>query len=139
MHETGVIVDPHAWLFAGTHVRAGQHLPGLIGSETDAVQLGYPTPRPIEVLLHSPTDCPNGTPPYADSTYYVAPSGAGVFDAGTIAWSCAVGPNCPPVTALTHRVVRKVTDNLLTAFAKGPAGSAHPAHDNLARLGIAGG
>lgn len=137
-HLPGVVVDPVRWLFAGTHVRAGQRLPGLIGTETDAVQLGYPTPRPIEVLLHSPTDCPNDTPGFADTSYYVAHSGAGVFDAGTIAWSCAVARVCPPVSGRTHRVVRAVTDNLLTAFAKGPAGREHPARDNLAQLGISG-
>lgn len=38
----------------------------------------------------------------------------------------------------THRVVRMLTDKLLTAFADGPAGRIHPARDNLARLGIAG-
>lgn len=135
-HVPGEVVDPVRWLFAGTHVRPGQRLPGLIGTETDAVQLGYPTPRPIQVLLHSPTDCPNDTPAFADASYYVARSGAGVFDAGTIAWSCAVARRCPPVSRRTHRVVRTVTDNLLTAFAKGPAGRAHPAHDNLAKLGI---
>lgn len=136
-HEPGVVVDPAGWLFAGTGMRAGDQLPGLIGTETDAVQLGYPTPRPIEVLLHSPTDCPNDTPAFADTTYYTAPSGAGVFDAGTIAWTCAVGRACSAVSGPTHRVVRTVTDNLLTAFAAGPAGSRHPAHDDLARLGIA--
>jgi hypothetical protein len=137
-HVAGVVADPVRWLFAGTHVHTGTRLRGLIGTETDAVQLGYPTPRPIQVLLHSPTDCPNDTPPYADTSYYVARSGAGVFDAGTIAWSCAVGTNCQPVSRRTHRVVRTVTDNLLRAFAQGPAGRAHPAHDNLAQLGIAG-
>lgn len=137
-HVPGVIVDAERWLFAGAHVHVGEKLPGLIGTETDAVQPAYPTPRPIEVLLHSPTDCPNDTPAFADASYYVAPSGAGVFDAGTIAWSCAVAPSCPPVTARTHQVVRTVTDNLLTAFAKGPAGREHPAHDNLVQLGIIG-
>ena len=135
-HETGVVVDPVRWLFAGSGVRVGVRLPGLIGTETDAVQLGYPTPRPIQVLLHSPTDCPNDTPSFADTTYYTSPRGAGVFDAGTIAWACAVAPTCPAVDGPTHRVVRRVTDNLLTAFAAGPAGTRHPAHDNLAQLGI---
>jgi hypothetical protein len=135
-HEPGIVVDPVRWLFAGTHVRAGARLPGLIGTETDAVQLGYPTPRPIQVLLHSPTDCPNDTPAYADTTYYVASSGAGVFDAGTIAWSCAVASICPAVSRHTHRIVRTVTDNLLAVFAAGPAGVRHPAHDNLSRLAI---
>jgi N,N-dimethylformamidase beta subunit-like protein len=137
-HVAGVVADPVPWLFAGTSAHVGERLPGLIGTETDAVQLGYPTPRPIQVLLHSPTNCPNDAPAFADATYYVASSGAGVFDAGTIAWSCAVGPSCPPVRGQTHRVVRTVTDNLLTSFARGPAGYAHPAHDNLAHLHISG-
>ena len=137
-HEPGVVVDPVRWLFAGAHVHVGDRLPGLVGTETDAVQLGYPTPRPMQVLLHSPTDCPNGTPSFADTTYYTAPSGADVFDAGTIAWSCAVASICSAVRGVTHRVVRAVTDNLLTAFAAGPAGLLHPARDNLVRLGISG-
>ncbi len=131
----GVIVDPGNWLFAGTHVTAGMQLPGLVGPETDAVQLGYPTPRPIEVLLHSPTHCPNDTPTHADASYYVARSGAGVFDAGTIDWVCAIDAECYG-SGPTQRVVRQVTDNLLTAFARGPVGRTHPAHDNLAALGI---
>jgi hypothetical protein len=32
--------------------------------------------------------------------------------------------------------VRTVTDNLLHAFARGPAGHRYPARDNLAALGI---
>ncbi|HEV7192558.1 MAG TPA: N,N-dimethylformamidase beta subunit family domain-containing protein, partial [Jatrophihabitantaceae bacterium] len=90
----GVIADPANWLFAGTHVTMGEHLTGLVGPETDAVQLGYPTPRPIEVLMHSPTQCPHNSPSHADVTYYVARSGAGVFDAGTIDWTCIVGSSC---------------------------------------------
>lgn len=133
----GVVVDPHSWLFDGTNVTTGQQLPGLIGPEIDAVQPGFPTPRPIEVLLHSPVRCPDNLPPYADASYYVARSGASVFDAGTIRWACAVRGDCyglvPPVTG---RVVQTVTDNLLRAFAAGPAGREHPAEDNLARLGI---
>lgn len=135
----GVIVDPGNWLFAGAHVSSGQRLPGLIGPETDAVQLGNPTPRPIEVLLHSPTHCPGNTPPDADTSYYVAPSGAGVFDAGTMDWACAISGHCDqsaPITGSTQRVTRQVTDNLLTTFALGPAGRRHPAHDNLLALGI---
>lgn len=117
-----VIADPHSWLFHGVHVSAGEQLPGLIGPEIDAVQPGYPTPHPIEVLLHSPVDCPNGIPAYADASYYLAPSGAGVFDAGTIRWACAVYGDCDGrVAPATGLVVRTVTDNLLRAFAAGPA------------------
>jgi hypothetical protein len=137
-NEPGVVVDPHNWLFAGIRVHAGEQLPALIGYEVDAVQPQYPTPHPIEVLLHSPTHtCPGGVPPYADSTYYVAPSGAGVFDAGTVDWACAVGDACvkSPVPALTAAVVRMVTDNLLRAFAQGPAGRRYPVRGTGAASG----
>lgn len=136
-HEDGVVADPVPWLFAGTHPHRGDTFRGLIGTETDAVQLAYPTPRPIDVVLHSPIDCPGNDPAYADTTYYVAASGAAVFDAGTIAWSYATGPrSAAPITVRTHRAVRRITDNVLRAFARGPAGRAHPAHDDLRRLGI---
>lgn len=134
-HAPGVVADADSWFFAGTRVRDGEQLPGLIGPEVDAVQPAYPTPRPIQVVLHSPVDCPSGAPPAADATYYVARSGAGIFDAGTIAWACAVGPRCSaPISGPTHRVVRQVTDNVLTAFARGPAGGVHPAQDDLSTL-----
>lgn len=134
--KTGaVVVDPAGWLFAGTGVTRGTRLPGLIGPETDRVQLNYPTPRPIEVLLHTPFYCPRGWRSFADTTYYTAPSGAGVFDAGTIDWACDISGGCR-ATRFTARVVRRVTDNLLLVFSRGPAGGIEPAHDNLAALRI---
>lgn len=136
--DSGVVVDPTNWLFTGAHVSRNEKLPGLIGPESDAIQLPFPTPRPIQVLLHSPTHCPGRIPADADTSYYVARSGAGVFDAGTNDWVCAVDPTCHGhVSGPTHTVIRKVTDNVLQAFARRAAGRLHPAHDNLAALGIA--
>lgn len=136
--SSGIIVDPTNWPFTGAHVSQGEKLPGLIGPESDAIRLGFPTPRPIQVLLHSPTHCPGGIPAHADTSYYVALSGAGVFDAGTNDWVCAVDPTCHgQFSGPTHAVIRQVTDNVLKAFARRGAGRPHPAHDNLAALGIA--
>lgn len=134
----GVVADPSSWLFAGLHLGAGEHLPNLLWHEVDAVQLAFPTPRPIEVLLHSPVRCRHHARlDHAESTYYVAPGGAGVFDAGTMGWACAIDDSCEePVAARTRAVVRAVTDTLLRAFARGPAGRAHPAFDNLGVVGI---
>ena len=75
-----------------------------------------------------------GTPLIVQCT---AHSGAGVFDAGTIAWACAVNGRCGyPVSGVTVRVVRAATANVLRAFAVGPAGWQHPAVDNLTDVGI---
>ncbi|HKC28642.1 MAG TPA: N,N-dimethylformamidase beta subunit family domain-containing protein, partial [Jatrophihabitans sp.] len=135
----GIVVAPNSWIFAGTGVGAGQALPGLIASETDAVEPADPTPRPLEVLLHSPVTCPSGGPSVADTTYYTAPSGAGVFDAGTIAWACAINARCVhAVPPQTEDVVRHATDNILLAFAADPAGYQFPAQDNLAALHVSG-
>jgi hypothetical protein len=115
----GYVSSPQSWVFNGTGVVLGTALPGLVGPEIDAVQPSYPTPAGIQVLLHSPVSCPGGDPAYQDTSYYVAPSGAGVFDAGTIDWACDVGGNCY-ADDTTTRVIRQVTDNVLTRFAEGP-------------------
>ena len=122
-HAPGVVVQPSSWLFARTGVRAGTILPGLVGDEYDRVQPGAPRPPRVQVLLHSPVRCRG--PSFADTTYYTAPSGAGVFDAGTGSWVCQLARACTegrrsPVTA---RVVRAVTVKLLRRFAGGPAGA----------------
>ncbi|MEP6660987.1 MAG: N,N-dimethylformamidase beta subunit family domain-containing protein [Acidimicrobiales bacterium] len=121
------IVDPENWVFAGTHVRKGAVMRGLIGSEYDRVYPGRGAPKNLEVLSHSFIPC-RGRPSYANSSYYSAPSGAGVFATGTIKWVCAIDATCTkaPVPAF----VRQVTINVLEAFAAGPAGSAHPSKPN---------
>jgi hypothetical protein len=126
-----VAADQANWLLSGI-VADGQVLPGMVGNEYERVDLRVPTPRPIEVLFHSPVTC-GGRPDFADATYYTTPSGAAVFSAGTQYWICGLDPACDPVNS---PVIDAITTRLLTAFAHGPAGAAHPAVDNLDRLGI---
>jgi hypothetical protein len=123
-----VVVDPGSWLFSGLGLSAGSRLPGLVGSEYDRVYLGAPTPRPIEVLTHSPLVC-DGRADAADAAYYTTRSGAAVFDSGTSDWIAALNSPTPAV----RRVVTAVTTRLLRAFAAGPAGRVHPARDTAAR------
>jgi hypothetical protein len=123
-----VVVDPGSWLFTGLGLSAGSRLPGLVGSEYDRVYLGAPTPRPIQVLTHSPVRC-DGRSDSADAAYYTTRSGAGVFDSGTSDW--VAGLDSP--TPVVRRVVTAVTTRLLAAFATGPAGRAHPARDTAPR------
>jgi hypothetical protein len=131
-HADMVAADPGSWLLAGL-VQQGQVLPGLIGNEYERVDLRVPTPRPIEVLFHSPVICQHRHD-FADATYYSAPSGAGVFSAGTQYWICALEPGCQGHDS--SAVIGAITTRLLTAFAQGPAGRAHPAEDDVTRLGI---
>jgi N,N-dimethylformamidase beta subunit-like, C-terminal len=140
-HAPGVVVQPSSWLLAGTGVRAGTLLPGLVGDEYDRVQPDAPRPPGVEVLLHSPVHCSGAAvrgPSFADTTYYTAQGGAGVFNAATSSWVCQLSRACAPGrrSAVTARVVRTVTVNLLRVFARGPAGQRHPSRSNLARLGL---
>jgi hypothetical protein len=128
-----VVATPGAWMFAGTGVAKGTRLPGLVGIEYDRVNPDWPVERPIQVLSHSPLTC-RGVNSYADSAYYTHASGAGVFNTGTMRW---VGSFIPAhyagfgVGRRTGAFVRRVSANLLRAFADGPAAAKYPAHDNL--------
>ena len=71
--------------------------------------------------------------------YYTTPGGAGVFNAGTLGFEPRLGPVCPPerITPTEWECqLRQMMANIVTEFAKGPAGRAHPARNNLAELGI---
>jgi hypothetical protein len=130
-----VVFDPASWLLAGTGAKAGQSFKGLVGVEYDRVVADGTTPHPIQAISHSPITC-RGKASYSDAAYYTVPSGAGVFSTGTMRWNCALidGGCTDKLDAAAHAFAQKVTANVLLAFAAGPAGTAHPAVDNTARL-----
>ncbi len=130
-----VVGAPDAWMLAGTGVRQGDRFPALVGIEYDRVTPGYPVERPIQVLSHSPLVC-NGVASFADSAYYTHAGGAGVFNVGTMRWVESFGPPLYHwgLNRASGRFTRRVTANVLRAFAEGPAAARHPARDNLARI-----
>ncbi|MGW0803050.1 N,N-dimethylformamidase beta subunit family domain-containing protein [Nonomuraea sp. NPDC002799] len=110
--------SPGHWIFEGAK---GRRFPGMLGVETDRVSRG--SPDGVQVLAESPLTC-GGRATVSHSTYYTAPSGAGVFASGTMRWVCALrGRRCGHgVTEAAAAFTRRSTINLLTRFAKGPAG-----------------
>lgn len=135
-----VVGEPGHWLFAGTGVQAGDSFAHLVGVEYDRVNTGFDTPRPIEILAHSPVVC-EGRKSFSDTAFYRAPSGAGVFASGTMRWveSLDAGGDGSSgadhaMDARTGAMTQRVTENLLRAFAAGPAGAAHPPQDNVAAV-----
>jgi hypothetical protein len=133
-----VIADASAWMFAGTGVTSGQRWPKVVSEEYDRVTPSAPTPDSIQVLAHSPLNC-RGNDSFSDMAYYTAPSGAGVFNSGTLGFEPRLGPVCPPerlTPAEWECQLRQMMANIVTEFAKGPAGRTHPARNNLAELGI---
>jgi hypothetical protein len=127
-----VVHTPGAWMFRHTGVRVGTTFDNLIGVEYDRVTPGYPIERPIEVLSHSPLVC-KGVNSFADSAYYTHKGGAGVFNVGTMRWVEAFGAPTYNwgISSATERFTKRVTANVLQAFADGPAAHKYPAHDNL--------
>ncbi|GAA2276704.1 hypothetical protein GCM10010149_19840 [Nonomuraea roseoviolacea subsp. roseoviolacea] len=123
---------PNHWIFAGTH---GTSFPGMAGVETDRVSPG--SPRDVEVLAESRFSC-GGRATVSNSTYYTAPSGAGVFASGTMRWVCGMrGRQCGHgVPESAAAFTRRATTNLLTRFARGPAA---PPAQGVGRRALTGG
>jgi hypothetical protein len=126
-----VVADASNWLFARTGVSNGTQLASVAGQEFDGVTPTRPTPRPMTILFHSPETC-YGRAQTQDSTYYTAPSGAGVLDVGAFYWDCAIGNSCPVrIDANTTAMITQITTTFLVAAAAGPLGRTHKAVDNV--------
>ncbi|MFF3897321.1 N,N-dimethylformamidase beta subunit family domain-containing protein [Streptomyces sp. NPDC001812] len=132
-----VVHNADHWLFAGTGVKRGDSFTHLVGVEYDRVTPGSLPDAPIEIVAHSPLVC-NGRRSHSDSAYYTMPSGAGVFASGTMRWveglmagTVENGRN-HGMDARTGAFVTRTTENLLRAFAEGPAAGTRPApRDNV--------
>jgi hypothetical protein len=119
------------WLYEGTGVRAGDGFDHLVGVEYDRVTPAAPVPEPLEITAHSPLVC-NGERSHSDSAYYTVPSGAGVFATGTMRWvealmaGTADGGRDHGMDGRTRAFVTRTSENLLRAFAEGPAAGRRP-------------
>ena len=126
-----VVASPRWWGFRGAGVSGGTGSPDWSARRPTASTRPGTLPRPLQILSHSPYSC-GGVTTAAESVYYTAPSGAGVFNAGTLRWGCAMVDRCErPLGARTARFVEVVTGNVLRGFASGPAERRHPAEDNV--------
>ena len=124
------LVNTGNWVFAGTGATDGQSIPDVIGIEFDELAPASVTPPAVEVLASSPVTC-QGTHYKHAMSYYSNAAGAGVFATGTINWNCAIDGSCGALDE--SAVVRGVTENVLRAFAAGPAGVIHPSVSNAAQ------
>ncbi|GAA3039286.1 N,N-dimethylformamidase beta subunit family domain-containing protein [Streptomyces glomeratus] len=126
-----VVQTADHWLYEGTGVRPGDGFAHLVGVEYDRVIPGSPVPAPLEITAHSPLVC-GGRRSHSDSAYYAVPSGAGVFATGTMRWVEALMAGTPDggrdhgMDARTRTFVTRTTENLLRAYALGPAARHRP-------------
>lgn len=126
-----VVSDASSWVFAGTGLKNGAHVPVTVGTEYDRYDPSVPGPADVEVLAHSPVRC-HGKSSYSDVTYYTVPNGGGVFASGTNWWISKLNP---PGPGNPHEpAIITMTLNVLQVFGSGPAGRSHPSVANWRQL-----
>lgn len=114
-----VCAQPAHWIFAGTGMKKGEAIPGMIGWEYH----GDPAPIPGLEVVGEGTAWQGGVrPQHWTATIYPGPKGNYVFNAATIWW--AQGLSRPPghLIPWSHwsrphgpdARVQKITENLLT-------------------------
>lgn len=126
-----VVADASSWIYFGTGLKNGDHVPITVGTEYDRYDPSVPGPSDVEVLAHSPVRC-HGKASYADVTYYTVPNGGGVFASGTNWWISKLNPAGP---GNPHEpAIIAMTINVLRVFGSGPASRSHPSVANWQRL-----
>jgi hypothetical protein len=111
-----VVQNSSHWAYAGTGLKDGDKVPGMVGYEMDRFVSNYPAPNSTNqtLLSWSPFINYNGAANYSNSSIYQAPSGAWVFATGTQSWSWMLDPWMPG-----DQRIRQMTANILNAFVLG--------------------
>ncbi len=116
-----IVTRPEHWMFAGTSMKKGDRIPGLVGWEFH----GEPADIPgLEIVAQGPTWTGGETESHYTATIYPGPKGNLVFNASTIFWS--QGLSSPPGHMLpyTHNGrphgpdprVQRITRNVFERF-----------------------
>ena len=118
-----IVTRPDHWLFAGTSMRKGDRIPGLVGWEFHGEPANI---RGLEVVAEGTTYNGGGRDAHWMSTIYPGPKGNHVFNASTIWW--AQGLSSPPGHMLPYSHfgrphgpdvrVQRITRNLFERFLK---------------------
>jgi hypothetical protein len=118
------------WLFAGTGISTATVIPGIVGYELDARTAA--SPRGTKVIGRGTAPCmgvekgepfPDLGESVAQTTLYTAPSGAIVFNTGTLGWELGLEPvpsASPEAPAAPNRFVVAITRNLLAHVLAAP-------------------
>jgi Domain of unknown function (DUF4347)/Domain of unknown function (DUF4082) len=109
--------DPY---YAGTGLRNGDSIPGLVGYEWDAVVNNGFTPTGLVVLSQSPV-VPDGVAPLlpagtntnvSNAVRYKAASGAKVFSTGSVQWAWGLDDDLVTIPRRSP-LIQKITANVL--------------------------
>ena len=137
LHVGFRVADASAWVFAGTGLRNGEVIPGVIASDVDKFDGAYGQPANDQIFGHSPIPASLGQTSigafFSDMTYYTdASTGAGVLDTGTNNWIPALDDRsgCHPGGICEATMVQRITGNILKIFGQGPAARLQPSVPN---------
>jgi hypothetical protein len=100
-----IVQNASAWPYAGTGVKDGDAIPGIVGYETDRTSQNGATPPGIVVLAHSPVVDVSGRADFHEAVVRDVPGGGFVFAAGTIEWAWGLSRSADPR-------VQRITDNV---------------------------
>ena len=137
LHVGFKVADAAAWVFAGTGLRNGQVVPGVVASDVDKFDEIYGQPADDQIFGHSPIPAGLGQTSigafFSDMTYYTsAATGAGVLDTGTNNWIPALDgrSGCQPGGICEATMVQRITGNIFKLFGQGPAARLQPSVAN---------
>jgi hypothetical protein len=137
LHVGFRVADASAWVFAGTGLRDGEVIPGVVASDVDKFDRAYGQPADDQIFGHSPIPARLGQTSigafFSDMTYYTSASaGAGVLDTGTNNWIPALHgrAGCHPGGICESAMVQRITGNILRLFGQGPAARHRPSVPN---------
>ncbi|HMM94487.1 N,N-dimethylformamidase beta subunit family domain-containing protein [Phycicoccus sp.] len=122
---SGVVVGAGTAVLAGTGLHQGQVLASVYGNEGDTLSDAH-VPRDDVVLLRSDARTRSGSVAPLATVVHRDVGGAGVFDAGTTEWLCAITGSCSDGarTPAVRRALDTITANVLHALDHLRAGSA---------------
>jgi hypothetical protein len=137
LHTGFTVSDASAWIFAGTGLRNGEVVPGVVASDVDQFDAADGQPANDQIFGHSPVPPAEGqhdmAPWFSDMTYYTnAATGAGVLDTGTNNWIPALDDysGCHPGGICESTMVQRITANIFRLFGQGPAARLEPSVAN---------
>ncbi len=124
-HRDLVIANPQRWPF--NTLKGVTKIEGVMGYEVDSPLY---SPGPGVESLGAMNILPTEKRKIAMSTYYSAPSGAGVLNIGTNGWVCAIENVCPwghRFSKQSSQAIASVTWEILRKAATQKLGETHPA------------
>jgi hypothetical protein len=110
-----VIEDASSWVFAGTGLKKGDHLKGLLGYEAD--RMFGSAPVGTHRIAHSPYKVGQQTR-YSDMTIYTASSGSVIVATGSMQWCW--GLDRFPYADRVNSTAQQATRNILGKFLSPP-------------------